>query len=220
MTFAGLIAFMVTGSASIQSQLALRDMLSSGRISNAITFVTRVVVVTITFEAVGAFLIYGALPVELFDTEGDRIFFAVFHAVSSFCNAGISTLPDGLYHTQLRFNYTLHWIVGLLVILGGMGFPVVFNIFTFIRVRAINLIKRIVGDPIPELHTNILHTSSRLALTTYFILLFAGFVCFLLLEYNNTLREHTSTFGKITTSFFAGSVAPRTSGFNTFEVTA
>jgi trk system potassium uptake protein TrkH len=220
MTFAGLIAFMVTGSVSIQSQLALRDMFSSGRISNAISFLTRVILVTLTFEAIGAFLIYGVLPAEMFRSEGDRIFFAVFHAVSSFCNAGISTLHDGLHHDQLRFNYGLHWIVGLLVILGGMGFPVVFNIFTFVRIRVTNFIRKVLKDPATELYTNILHTSSRLALITYFVLLVAGFVCFLILEYNHSLREHTSVLGKLTTSFFAGSVAPRTSGFNTFDVTA
>src|SRR5690606_38241577 len=61
--------------------------------------------------------------------------------------------------------------------------------------------------------------TSRLALTTYFILLVVGFVMFFLFEYDDVLREHNTIFGKVTTSFFSGSISPRTSGFNTVDIT-
>lgn len=218
MTFAGLIAFMVTGSVSIQNQLALKDMLSSSRMSNVISFISRVVVVTLTFEAMGAFMIYGSLDQGMFKTEGEKIFFAVFHAISAFCNAGFSTLTDGLYDGKVRFNYGLHWVIAVLVILGGMGFPVVFNIFTFLRVKVSNSIKRILGDPGKENYTNVLQATARLSLATYFILLFFGFVTYLVFEYDSTLQPHGTILGKITTSFF-GSVTPRTAGFNTVDLT-
>lgn len=217
MTFAGLISFMLTGSASIQSQIALRDMLSSSRMSNVISFISRVVVVTVTFEAIGAFMIYGSLPMGMFQSEGEKVFFSIFHAVSGFCNAGLSTFTDGLYDEAIRFNYALHWIIGILIILGGMGFPVVFNIFTWLRIKVTNAVKTFFGDARQESYTNILQTTSRLALSTYFILLTAGFVAFLVFEYNHTLREHPGIIGKITTSFF-GSVTPRTAGFNTIDL--
>lgn len=218
MTFAGLIGFMVTGSVSIQNQIALRDMLSSSRMSNVISFLSRVIIVTVTFEAIGAFFIYSSLPPDIFESEGQRMFFSVFHAISAFCNAGMSTFTQGLYDPGLRFNYGLQWIVGLLVILGGMGFPVVFNIFTFVRVKLVNIVKRILKDPQKESFTNILQATSKLALTTYFILLIAGFITFTIFEYNAALAEHDSLFGKITASFFSGSVTPRTSGFNTVNI--
>ena len=218
MTFAGLIGFMVTGTVSFQNQIALKDMLSSSRMSNVISFISRVILVTITFEGIGAFMIYGSLSDGLFETEHEKIFFAVFHSISAFCNAGMSTLTDGLYDGRVRFNYGLHWVIGVLVILGGMGFPVVFNIFTFIRIKVTNTVKRLLNDPQKATYTNVLQATSKLALTTYFILLVVGFVTYFLFEYNHTLQEHSSAFGKITTSFFAGSVTPRTSGFNTVNI--
>lgn len=217
MTFAGMISFLVTGSVSIQNQLALRDMLSSSRMSNVISFISRVVVVTFTFEAIGAFFIYGTLSDQLFKSEGEKIFFSVFHSISAFCNAGFSTLSSGLYDGTVRFDYGLHWVVALLIIMGGMGFPVVFNIFTFLRIKVTNAIKKLLKDPQTETYTNILQSTARLSLTTYFILLGFGFVAFFIFEYNHTLHEHTTMFGKITTSFF-GSVSPRTAGFNTVDM--
>jgi Trk-type K+ transport system membrane component len=218
MTFAGLISFLVTGSVSFQNQLALRDMLSSNRMSNVISFISKVVLVTFTFEAIGAFMIYSTVPYGTFKTEGQTIFFSVFHAVSAFCNAGISTLSHGLHDGLLRFNYGLHWVIAGLVILGGMGFPVVFNIFTFMRIKVTNSIKRLLKNPNRENYTNILQATARLSLATYFILLIIGFITYFIFESNHTLREHSTTFGKVTTSFFAGSVTPRTSGFNTVDI--
>lgn len=217
MTFAGLISFLVTGSSSIQSQLALRDMVSSNRISNVISFISRVILVTITFEAIGAFLIYGSLDEQMFKSEGEKIFFSVFHAISAFCNAGFSTMSNGLYEGTVRFNYGLHWIIAILIILGGMGFTIVFNIFTFFRIKVINTFKRLLRDPDRENYTNILQATARLALVTYLILLFVGFVSYFIFEFNYTLQDHTTVFGKVTTSFF-GSVAPRTAGFNTVDI--
>jgi potassium uptake TrkH family protein len=219
MTFAGLIGFLVTGSVSIENQLALRDMVSSDRMSNVIGFISRVIIVTITFEAIGAFLIYGSLAEEMFASQGQKIFFSIFHSISAFCNAGFSTLSDNLYDTRIRFSYGLHWVIALLVILGGMGFPILFNIFTFLRVKSTNLVKRLLKDPDVENYTNVLQATAKLSLTTYFILVLAGFVTYFLFEFNSTLREHPTIFGKITTSFF-GSITPRTAGFNSVDLGA
>lgn len=217
MTFAGLIGFMVTGSVSIQNQIALKDMMSGNRMSNVISFIATVVIVTLTFEAIGALMIYSSLPEGMFGTKSERIFFSVFHAISAFCNAGFSTLTDGLYDGLVRFNYGLHWAIAILIILGGIGFPVLFNIFTFLRIKISNSFKRLLNEPQSETYTNILQATAKLSLTTYFFLLLVGFAAFFVFEYNATLHEHTKLFGKITVSFF-GSVAPRTAGFNTVDI--
>lgn len=217
MTFAGMISFLVVGTVSIQNQLALRDMISTSRMSNVISFISRVVVVTLTFEAIGAFMIYGMVSEKMFETESQKIFFSVFHAISAFCNAGFSTLSLGLYDANLRFNYSLHWVIATLIILGGMGFPILFNIFVYFRVKITNNLQNIMGNPERENYTNVLQATSKLALATYFILLAAGFVTYFIFEMNHTLLAHPTSFGKITTSFF-GSLTPRTAGFNTVDL--
>jgi trk system potassium uptake protein TrkH len=219
MTFAGMISYLVTGSVSFQNQLALGNMLSNDRLSNVITFVSRVVLVTTCFEVIGALLIYSSLEASHFETPWHRIFFSVFHSVSAFCNAGFSTVTNGLYENFLRFNYSLQWIIAFLIILGGTGFPVVFNVFTFLRIKITNFTRQFYGNETREVFTNILPASSKLALTTTAILLAVGFGAYFVFEYNATLVEHDSVYGKVTTSFF-GSVTPRTAGFNTVDLTA
>ena len=72
--------------------------------------------------------------------------------------------------------------------------------------------------PQKEYFAHIIHTSSRLALATTFILLAFGLVAYFVFERNATLTEHTSVTGKFVTSLF-GSVTPRTAGFNTVNMT-
>jgi Trk-type K+ transport system membrane component len=194
-------------------------MVNSNRMSNVISFVTRIILVTITFEAIGAFFIYGSLANQMFATEGQKIFFSIFHSISSFCNAGFSTLSSNLYDTRIRFTYSLHWVIAMLVILGGLGFPILFNIYTFFRIRSTNFVKRLLNDPRRENYTNVLQATTKLSLTTYFILLAGGFVAYFFFELPFTLREHPTLFGKITTSFL-GSVTPRTAGFNSVDLAA
>lgn len=217
MTFAAMISYLVSGNVSFQNQLALRDMLSNNRLSNVINFVLRIVLVTISFEFIGALFIYSSLDEGMFSDEWEKIFFSVFHSVSAFCNAGFSTLTNGLYEQPLQFNYSLQWIIAVLIILGGTGFPVVFNIFTFVRIKITNLVRPLLGYPSNEVFTNVLQTSSWLALATTGILLLAGFIAYFTFEFDATLQAHESLWGKITTSFF-GSVTPRTAGFNTVDI--
>ncbi len=218
MTFAGLLAYLSVGSVSFANQIALKDMLSSDRVGNVIGVVTRVIIVTITFEAIGAALIYSTLDDTFLASKSDRLIFSVFHSISAFCNAGFSTLTNGLYEFPVRFNYSLQMTIAALIVLGGMGFPIVFNLYLLIRTRITNIVRRLLKIPPKEHVAHILHTSSRLALTTSLILLTSGFIAYSILENNASLQQHPTLIGKIATSFF-GAVTPRTAGFNTVDLT-
>jgi trk system potassium uptake protein len=219
MTFAGLLGYLAVGSVSFHSRMALKSMVSSNQVSNVITMVTRIIVVTLFFEAVGAFMIYLSLEKTLFTNNIERAFFAVFHSVSAFCNAGFSTESAGLYTESLRFNYSLQFIIAILIILGGMGFPIVFNIFSFLRIKTTSLVARVTKNPLRETRTRIIQVNSKLALTTTIVLLVVGFFAYFFFEYHGSLKEHHSWAGKVVTSFF-GSVTPRTAGFNTVDMTS
>ena len=217
MTFAGLLAYLASGSVSFHNQMALKSMVSSNQISNVITIVTRIILVTLFFEAIGATLLYLSLDKTMFSSNLERIFFAGFHSVSAFCNAGFSTESAGLYTASLRFNYPLQLVIAILIILGGMGFPIVFNIFSFFRVKVITLFARIIKNQKRETMTRIIQVNSKLALTTTIILLVTGFILYFSFEYNASLKDHPTMIGKVVTSFF-GSVTPRTAGFNTVDM--
>jgi trk system potassium uptake protein len=217
MTFAGLLSYLSAGSVSLKNQLALKNIVSSDRISSVIRFVFNVIVVTFFFEAVGAIVIYNTLDATVIPGMLERIFISVFHSVSAFCNAGFSTYTNGLYELPLRFNYSLHLTIAILIILGGLGFPIVFNLFNYIRIVSMKPVYRALKIPFHESAVHILDSTAKLALITTGILLVFGFTAYVLFEQDASLKQHPSTLGKIVTSFF-GSVTPRTAGFNSVDM--
>ncbi|HZI01864.1 MAG TPA: potassium transporter TrkG [Flavisolibacter sp.] len=219
MTFAGLLAYAVAGGASFKSQLAFKDMFSSRQINNVMFFVYQVVLVTLLFEAIGTVLIYFSLDDALFARKLDKFFFSVFHAVSAFCNAGFSTYTNGLYEPVIRYNYDLQLIITILIIMGGMGFPIVFNLSRFIKIKLINLFRKLSGNPKRSHFPRLINLNSRLALVVSGFLLILGFVAYFSFEQYATLANHPTLTGKVITSFF-GSVTPRTAGFNTVDLSA
>jgi Trk-type K+ transport system membrane component len=219
MTFAGLLAYAVAGNTSFRTQLALTNVMSSHRMSDVMHFVYQVVFITFLFESVGAICIYFSLDNVAFPRSIDKIFFSVFHSVSAFCNAGFSTYTNGLNEPVIKFNYSLQLFLATLIILGGMGFPIVFNLYRFLKIRAKNLFWYMSCSGRREYLPNVIMLNSRLALVVSGILLLIGFVSYLIFEQSGTLLQHPTVIGKIATAFF-GSVTPRTAGFNTVDLTA
>lgn len=217
MTFAGLFAFAVTGASSLKTRLAFQDVMRRREMSNIMRFIGQVVMVTFLFELIGAVCIYLSLPANMFPREMDKIFFSVFHSVSAFCNAGFSTLSNGLYEPALRYNYSMQLFIALLVILGGMGFPIVFNLARYFRVKIANLFFRATGSTTRLYFPKLIALNSRLALVVSLVLLTLGFVAYFFFELGYSLQAHPSLGGKVVTSFF-GSVTPRTAGFNTVDM--
>ncbi|MGV3528624.1 MAG: TrkH family potassium uptake protein [Flavisolibacter sp.] len=217
MTFAGLFAYAVAGGASIKTQLAFKDVMSGKEIGNIMRFTYNVVLVTFLFEMAGAMSIYLVTPNDLFPRQLDKIFYAVFHSVSAFCNAGFSTLPGGLYQPAFRFNYGLQFFIAILIILGGMGFPIVFNLYRYAHVKLVNFLFFVNRSNRRVHFPRLINLNSRLALFVSGILLLAGFVTYFIFEQNHTLADHPTMTGKLMTSFF-GSVTPRTAGFNTVNI--
>ncbi len=219
MTFTGLLGYLAAGSVSFQGQLVLKDMLYSKQINNVIQLIFRIILVTIFFEVIGFLLILSTIESNQFESELQRVFFAIFHSVSAFCNAGFSTLTDGLYDQAYRFNYSFQLIIALLIILGGLGFPILFNIYTYFRIVTANFVRRLLRNPYQENFTRVLQITSRLALGTSIVLLVIGFASFMYFEQHSTLSEHPTLWGKTVTSIF-GAVTPRTAGFNTVNMTS
>ena len=218
MTFAGLLTYLATGSVSFANQFALKDILSSNRVTDVIGLVARVITVTLAFEAIGGVFIYSTLP-ETFMQDGiDRFLFSAFHSISAFCNAGFSTLTDGLYDIRIRTSYSMQLVIASLIILGGLGFPIVFNLAKYVQHHVTNFVLKSLRLPSKEFSRNIIHASSRLSLFTTILLLLLGFIAYITIEMNASLQQHPTVIGKIVTSVF-GSVTPRTAGFNTVDLT-
>lgn len=208
MTFTSYFSYFFRGNSSFQNQLLLKDMSNSDKIAEVFSTLKKVILITFAIEAAGAILIFMSLDKNLFSSFGGRTFFSVFHSVSAFCNAGFSTLTNSFYEPDYRFNYFLLVTVAFLIIIGGIGFPIIFNAITYLRYVIVHRLFRFRSERSPW----IINLNTRITVITTLVLLVFGTLIFYLLEMNNTLAEHNS-FGKVVTAFF-GATTPRTAGFN------
>ncbi|MBK0403236.1 ATPase [Adhaeribacter sp. BT258] len=219
MTFTSFFALLFQRTSSFQNQLFMQNLVNEDKIGQ--TFRTLIKIVTLTFivEAVGVLLIYSSLEHQHFQgSEVDKWWFAIFHAISAFCNAGFSLFSEGLYDVRLRYNYNLQLSIAGLVILGGLGFPVMFNLYKYFKDRLLNIYFRLFSKNQYQYRPRLLVLNSKIVLATSAFLLVTGTVLFALTEFNNALQEH-SVYGKMVTAFF-GSVTPRSAGFNTVNMAA
>ena len=218
MTFASYFSYFFRGQTSYQNQLMLKDATNSEKIGEVFSVLKKILYITFIIEAIGAVWIYFSLsPVEIAHI-GDRIFFSIFHSISGFCNAGFSTLESSLYDPDFRFNYPLQLGIAFLFILGGIGFPIVLNIYKYVKYIFTNILLKIKQKrPLPY-SPWVINLNTRIVIISTLILISLGTVGFYFFEYNNTLAEH-NWFGKIVTSFF-GATTPRTAGFNTVDINA
>lgn len=194
MTFAVFILASAGWRVSTQQRFCIQESFSpepSGDVRRLLFFI---LLFTAAAEAAGTVLL--AFCWKDLDL-GRRLYFGLFHAVSAFCNAGFGLYPDSLsrYYDHGLLNVT----VGGLIILGGLGFPVLFEVASWVRER-----KR----PRFSLHT-------RLALLSSAILICVGLAAFWALERRNCLAGMPLPV-QLLVSFFQ-SVTPRTAGFATVD---
>lgn len=217
LTFASYFSYFFKGGSNYENQLVLSDLTNSQKLGDVFSTLKRILIITFSIELIGGLLIYSSLNNLLLPTFFERAFFSAFHSVSAFCNAGFSTLPNSLYESGFRFNYALQSYIILLLVIGGLGFPIVVNILKYSKYWIVTKFLhflRIKKDYKPW----ILNLNSRITLITTFSLIIIGTILFYISEYNNTLAEHTG-FGKFVTALF-GATTPRTAGFNTVDMTA
>jgi Trk-type K+ transport system membrane component len=189
-------------------------MNSSQKLGEVFSTLKYVLLITFYIELSSAILIYTSLDDSLFKSQGEQIYFSVFHAISGFCNAGFSTLNDSLFETGFRFNYYLQLVIIMTFVLGGLGFPIVVNLINYLKYKISLLINFAKAGQ--NYRPWVLNLNSRITLITTMALTGVAFVIFYILEYKNTLVEH-SGFGKIVTALF-GAATPRTAGFNTVDM--
>ena len=218
MTFTSFFALSFMGHSSFTSKLMLKDMLNEERTGGLFRVILNILFVTFFIEGIGAYFIYmdirGTLPGA---TVQDDIFFAIFHAISAFCNAGISTLSGNMCDPLVVHNYNLHVWISLLIIFGGLGFPIVFNYLKLLRHFIVNtfmvatrLQKRYIHTPrIINIHTYIVVISTL-------ALIIGGMILYFIFETDNTLAG-LPLKGKLADSLL-GAVTPRTAGFTVADM--
>jgi len=213
LTFVSYFSYFFKGEISYEKQIAINQINSSGSIGKELGLLKSILIITLSIEAFSAILIFYNTDPTAFNSLFDRIFFSVFHAVSAFCNAGFSTLSDSLMESGFQFNYGLQLVIILTFIIGGLGFPIVSNIVSYLSYKTKGVFS-FFGKP--NYRPWVLTLNSRIALITTIVLTVGGTLIFFALEREGVLSAH-SGFGKLITALF-GATTPRTAGFNTVDV--
>ena len=212
LTFVSYFSYFFKGEISYEKQIAINQINSSGAIGKELGLLKNILIITLSIEAFSALLIFYNTDPAAFNSLSERVFFSVFHAVSAFCNAGFSTLSDSLMQGGFQFNYGLQLAIILTFVLGGLGFPIVSNIVSYLSYKTKGVFSFF--DK-PNYRPWVLTLNSRIALITTIVLTVGGTLVFFGLEKDGVLSSH-SGFGKLVTALF-GATTPRTAGFNTVD---
>lgn len=216
MTITSFFGIFFKEKSSLREQSMLRDYLSEDSFDAILKSLMKVVLITLLIEAVGAAFIYISLEKNALGSESDNIKFAIFHSISAFCNAGFSTLTDNLYDVRIRTNYHVHFWIANLIVLGGIGFPILLNLYQYGKSQ-INWLFEYFKTRKSYIHrVNMITVNSKIVMFSTFILLVFGTVAFFFFEQEHT-QKGMDLSARLAMSYFQ-SVTPRTAGFNNFAM--
>jgi trk system potassium uptake protein TrkH len=201
-TFATIIGMMVRGGIGIREKLLLQDFVANQAFGDITATMRRIVWLTLLLEGLGVASLYyswqGVIP-----EPGTRLWFAVFHAVSAFCNAGFSTFSDGLAGPGTAMHLGVNVTVMVLIVLGGIGFSVLWEGGQWLSGTVTGRKQR-------------LSVQSRLVWIMTGLLIVAGAGLFALLETHGALAGRPGDERLLGALF--QSITARTAGFNTLPI--
>lgn len=196
MTLATLVVHTMGYRFQMKESLLVQESLNQGGQAGIFDLIKRIIMYTFAIEGFFAIL----LAIHFYPEFGfSAIGYGIFHSVSAFCNAGFDLF--GNYDSLCKRNddYFLMTCLGMLIILGGIGFTVIYD---FIHKRSWRKF---------SLHT-------KIVVIVNVIMIFAGAILLFLLEYDNPATiANMDVGGKFASTLFT-SVACRTAGINTFDL--
>lgn len=196
MSTSTLIALIIGKRIGIGERIIMKEELQVIGLEGIIRFVKRILKFTLIFELIGT-VILTLRFLKDFDFK-NAFLYGLFHTVSAFNNAGFSLFSDNLL--RFRGDIIVNLTIPTLIIVGGIGFIVINELYMFQRKE----IKK-------------LSQHAKIVLFTTAILIISGAVLIYLFESSNLKTfASMSIKEKILISYFS-SVTPRTAGFNTVD---
>jgi len=132
MIFGGVIGVLMGRQISLRESLVLQDAVSKNTVGQITTLIRFIFVTTFLAEALGALCLYSMWDPQI-TSPAHRWFLSIFHSVSAFCNAGFCLEPDSMI--AHRKSWQLYGAIMPLILVGGFGFPVIYDLFVVVRSR-------------------------------------------------------------------------------------
>lgn len=177
----------------------LKESLFYPTMEGLFKFFKKVLFFIFAIELAGAILLAMCFALEMdFDKA---LWFGVFHSISAFNNSGFTIFEHGL--TAYKHDIAINLIITSLIIIGGLGYFVLVELYFFQRKRLQSL----------SLHTKIVVVASIFLIISSTLIIFA-------FEYSNSKTiGNFSFFDKILSSYFIA-INYRTAGFNTLDMSS
>ncbi|NJL41781.1 MAG: ATPase [Leptolyngbyaceae cyanobacterium SM1_4_3] len=188
---------------ALRDKLAIQQALDRPGIQGGAQVIRSIIAITMIFEITGMLLL---LTVFSRDYDlGYALWLSIFHSISAWNNAGFSLFQDSIVRYQSSLLVNL--VISGLIIFGGIGYEVIFEMYLWLRDRLFNRPEKI-----------IISLNFKVVTSTTIILLLLGTAAIFFAELDNpeTLGSmNLST--RIMTAWFQG-VTPRTAGFNSINI--
>lgn len=199
-TFSVYLFFYLRSGVGLRDRWVINETLVHTPVRSMHELVRAVIHLTLLIEGVGAAFLATVFVPQFGWLQG--CYFAVFHSVSAFCNAGFALFSDNLI--GYRDNPIVNLTIMILIILGGIGFLVMRELHDIWQRRRKGLRWRL------SLH-------SKLVLITSALLIVAGWAVILALELGNGTFRNVGLGEALWVTLFQ-SVTTRTAGFNTIDL--
>ena len=206
--FGALMLIVAKFGVGIKYHEVIEDFVNRDSILKARSMLAKIVFWATTIEIIGIVLLFISFGNQgIFQNTGERVFQSVFHGISGFNNAGLTTLEGGLMHPDVINNTVVHTIIFVLFFLGGFGMIYVFDLFNFKK------IKERIKTP-----WKTIGFGTKISLYFTLGLLAIGALVFIIFEWNNTLKDE----GGVTSIIWAifESMTTRNAGFNVVDTGA
>jgi trk system potassium uptake protein len=195
MTFGVIIAILLGKRIGLRERTMIGVSANAAGSSGLVRLSLGIFVIALIVELTGSVLLTIRWAPEM--GWGLAAYYAIFHSISAFNNAGFSLWPDGL--SRYVGDPAVNLVITSLIIIGGLGFTVLLDVFRKRSWTALSL-------------------HSKIVLVTTAVLIGGGFLTIFLLELFNPLSYETLTWSKRLWASYFQSVAPRTAGFNTLNL--
>ncbi len=212
LTLLSMLVFKIRKKLSLNNRIMIQEALNQPSLNSIGQFIRKVILFTVTCEGIGALLLSTVFIPEKGFIEG--AYYSIFHAISAFCNAGFDVLGANSlmpYQSNIIINLT----VSALIISGGLGFIVWFDLFEKIKKTKEKCKKFKIKS-----YLNSLQVHTKIVLIMTITLLVSGTVLFYIFEFQNPATLQTlSVFDQVQVSYFQ-SVTLRTAGFASVDMAA
>ncbi|MEO0308771.1 MAG: TrkH family potassium uptake protein [Gloeomargarita sp. DG02_3_bins_56] len=181
----------------LKDKLAMQQALDQSGLGGIPGLLRLILTATVLLETLGALLLWPVFGKQY--GWGRGLWLAVFHSVSAFNNAGFSLFPDSLI--GYRQSVWVLGVISLLIMAGGVGYPVLSDVWLRLRRRSTHL-----------------NLNTKVVLSTNVFLWGVGTFLFWVVEMGNSATLGNLPLSEQVWAAWFQSVTSRTAGFNSLDI--